>query len=165
MFRLRSVAAVMLMLIAGTACATDSRRAVDLAAEEQAIREVDRQLLTAAQSGDAADFAALFAPDGQLLFPNKPAAVGRDAIRQDAEENFAVPGFSVSWEPSRYIISEGGDLAASIGTYNLVLTPPQGRIEDRGKYMTLWRKVNGEWLVAADMINTDVPMPAPDAGA
>lgn len=165
MLRLRSVAAMMVVLIAGTACAADSQRGVDVAAEEEAIREVDRQLLEAAQSGDAAAFAALFAPDGQLLFPNRPPAVGRDAIRRDAAENFAVPGFSVSWEASKYIVSEAGDLAASIGTYDLVLTPPQGRIEDHGKYMTLWRKVNGEWLIAADMINSDLPMPSPEPGA
>lgn len=135
---------------------------VDLAAEEQAIREVDRQLLIAAQARDAAAFAALFAPDGQLLFPNQPAAVGRDAIRESIEATLSAPGFSVTWEASKYIISESGDLAASIGTYDLVLTPPQGQVEDHGKYMTLWRKVDGEWLAAADMINTNMPPPVPD---
>lgn len=139
----------------------ESHPVVDLAAEEQAIREVDRQLFNAAQARDAAAFAALFVPDGQLLFPNQPAAVGCDAIRESVEETFSAPGFSVTWETTRYIISESGDLAATMGTYDLVVTPPQGRVEDHGKFMTLWRKVDREWLIAADMINTDTPLPAP----
>lgn len=165
MLTLRSVAAVTLVFVTGAGCAADSRPVVDLAAEEQAIREVDRQLLSAAQARDAAGFAALFAPDGQLLFPNQPAVVGRDAIRESSEQNFSAPGFSVTWEASKYIISESGSLAASIGTYHLVLTPPQGRVEDRGKFMTLWQKVDGEWLVAADMINTSMPLAAPEGDA
>jgi len=144
-------------------CAAEPAPVADPATQEQAIRAVDQQMLTGAQSKDAAAFAAVFAPDGQLLFPNSPAVTGRDAIQAQAARDFATPDFTVSWEASRYIIAESGDLAASIGTYQLSGTSPAGPFQDHGKYMTLWRKVDGQWLAAADMINTDVPLPAPDS--
>jgi ketosteroid isomerase-like protein len=52
-----------------------------------------------------------------------------------------------------------GHLAVSIGSYHLRLSLAEGRIEDRGKYMTVWRKIDGQWRVAADMINTDAQLP------
>lgn len=162
MSRLKAVAACILVVLAAGNCAPDPTPAVDLAAEEAAIRAVDRTFMEAAQAGDAAAFAAVFAPDGQLLFPNEPAVTGREAIRAHAEEMLALPGFSVTWEASRYIIAESGDVAASIGTYDLVMTLPDGPVEDHGKYLTLWQKVDGEWRVAADMTNTSLPLPSPD---
>lgn len=153
----RMLTVTSVLVISG--CAAQTSPAVDLALEEQAITDVDRRLLAAAQAGDAAAFAALFAPDGQLLFPNRPRVTGREAIQAASAEDFAVPGFRVEWQQSDVRIAQSGDLAVSTGSYQLTLTPPSGRIEDRGKYMTVWRKVDGEWRVAADMINTDLPMP------
>lgn len=153
----RMVALTSVVVISG--CAAQTSPAVDLALEEQAISEADQRLLAAAQAGDAAAFAAIFAPDGEMLFPNRPRAIGQEAIQAAAAGDFAVPGFRVTWQQSNVMIAQSGDLAVSTGNYQLTLTPPSGRIDDRGKYMTVWRKVDGEWRVAADMINTDVPMP------
>lgn len=154
----RSIAYVSI-LTASLGCAPQSNPAVDLAAEEAAIEAVDQRLLAAARSRDAETFAAAFAADGELLFPNRPKATGQDAIREMVAADFAIPGFDVSWEQSKLLIAQSGDLAVSTGSYDLTLSPPEGPIEDRGKYMTVWRKVDGEWRIAADMINTDLPMP------
>ena len=151
--------AVTILAVAALACAAGSDPAVDADAEAAAIHEVDQQLLAAAQAGDAAAFAALFAPDGQLLFPNRPKAMGQQSIQEVVAADFAMPGFRVTWQQADVRVAQSGDLAVSIGSYHLTLSPPSGPVEDRGKYMTVWRKVDGEWRVAADMINTDAPLP------
>jgi hypothetical protein len=32
-------------------------------------------------------------------------------------------------------------------------------VRDRGKYVVVWRKVRGDWKVAADIFNSDGPPP------
>lgn len=151
--------ALVSLLVASAGCAAQSNPVVDAAAEAAAIEAVDQQLLAAARSHDAAAFAAVFAPDGLLLFPNRPIVRGQEAIQQAIAPDFAMPGFSVTWEQSDLMLAASGDLAVSNGTYHLTFSLPDGPVEDHGKYMTVWRKVDGEWRVAADMTNTDVPMP------
>ena len=93
-----------------------------------------------------------------MLFPNMDAVVGREAIRAQAANDFGTPGFTVRWEADEYHVARSGDLAVSSGTYQLSFTTPDGPVQDRGKFVTVWRKVDGEWLVGADMINTSMPM-------
>ena len=59
----------------------------------------------------------------------------------------------------------GGDLAFVIGTAQLTLNDPKGNpVTDRGKYMTVWKKQSdGKWKAAADMANSNLPVPAPGA--
>jgi uncharacterized protein (TIGR02246 family) len=156
---LRRRSALTPVLIALCGCAAQTNTAAIRAADEAAILAADQRLLAAAGSHDAEAFAAEFAADGELLFPNRPKARGREAIRETVAADFALPGFNVSWEQSKLMVSQAGDLAVSIGSYHLRLSLAEGPIDDRGKYMTVWRKIDGQWRVAADMINTDAPHP------
>ena len=155
----RRAVSVFLFSAAAAGCAAGSNPAIDLAAEETAIRAIDQQMLAAANARDAAAFSAVFAPDGALLFPNQPAAIGTEAIRAVVQRDFAVPDFAVTWTAEEYRLAASGDLATSRGTYYLSLSTPDGPFEDQGKFLTVWRKVDGAWRVAADMINSDVPLP------
>jgi ketosteroid isomerase-like protein len=76
----------------------------------------------------------------------------------------ASPGFALSWQASKVEASRGGDLAYSVGTYELTMNDPKGKpVTDRGKYMTVWKKQpDGQWKVVTDMYNSDLP--APEAG-
>jgi uncharacterized protein (TIGR02246 family) len=156
---LRRKIALTVIAVIAMGCAEESNPAVDVDAEKAAIQEIDQRLQAAAQAKDAAAFAALFAPDGELLFPNRPRSVGQQSIQETVAGDFTIPGFNVNWEQSDIMIAQSGDLAVSTGSYNFTISPPEGPVEDRGKYMTVWRKVDGEWRVAADMINTDIPLP------
>lgn len=142
----------------GAQAAQDGAR-VDLEAEEQAIREADEAMLEAARNRDAAGFADAFAPDGRLMFPYGPTAEGPEEIQAQSEESFGAPGFEVTWTTESIDIAESGDMAFSTGRYNLGMETPDGTMEDEGKFLTVWEKVDGEWKVAADMIATDQPPP------
>ncbi|HEX2092699.1 MAG TPA: nuclear transport factor 2 family protein [Longimicrobiaceae bacterium] len=135
----------------------------DLAAEEEAVRAADRRWAEAAERRSVEGILSSLAPDAVVMFPNRPTLSDSVAIRKAMQEDFALPGFSVTWTPARIQVARARDLAVTIGTYRLGLNGLQGRVEDRGKYMTLWKKVGGEWKVAADILNSDLPALPPQA--
>lgn len=58
------------------------------------------------------------------------------------------------------IRDDAGDLAAERGTYQASWTGPKGKkIEDRGNYVTVWKKVDGQWKVLSDINTSEVPGP------
>ena len=151
MFRPPSFLVPALMITA--ACAPT----VDRAAEEQAIRDLDREWVAAVAARDTVAIANLYAEDGYFMPPNAPRVDGRGAIRGAWAEMFQMPNVSLTFAPTDIVIAEAGDMAYDIGTYNFGMDGPDGRIEDNGKYVVVWQKVNGEWKIMADIINSDIP--------
>lgn len=102
---------------------------------------------------------AYFAEDGAFMAPNAPAARGTSAIRMAWTQLLAMPDLSVSFGPTTVTVANSGDLAYEDGTWSLAFGTPDGRHEDHGKYIVVWRKRGGEWRVMADIFNSDVPLP------
>jgi uncharacterized protein (TIGR02246 family) len=137
------------------ACATTTR--VDRASEEQRIRELDRQAQQALQSKDAATFANLYAVDAVHIPGNMPIVRGRDAIRNVWAEVLRTPG-TVEFGPSRVEVAESGDLAYVLGSYRSSLDMPGGRLDDRGNYVVIWKKIDGQWKAVADIGASELPV-------
>jgi hypothetical protein len=49
-------------------------------------------------------------------------------------------------------------MAYDIGTCQLSYKPAQNGIENLGKYVVVWIKEAGDWKVAADIFNSDLPI-------
>ena len=67
------------------------------------------------------------------------------------------PGFDLTFVPEQIIVSSSGDMALDRGTYRLTIAPGGKAQVDTGKYVVVWRKIGGEWKVAADIFNSDLP--------
>ena len=130
----------------------------DLAAEEQTIRDLDRRWVEAVGSIDTMSIANVFAADGYFMPPNAPRIDGRDAIRSAWAVSLQGPNVSLTFRPTEIVVAQSADMAYDIGTYNLAMDGPEGRIEDEGKYVVVWKKVNGEWKVVADILNSSKPV-------
>lgn len=148
--RLLTVAGFSLLLLS-------SAQAADLAAEDAAIRALDVEWLAAVNAKDATATAAFYAEDGQIMPSGAPAAVGREAITAVWQSFMGLPDFAMNFEPTRIVIAESGDVAWEIGFYDLSFTGESGPVSDHGKYVVTWTKVNGRWLVGADIFNSDGP--------
>ena len=48
-----------------------------------------------------------------------------------------------------------GDTAFEVGTYQLVVEG--GAEADSGKFIVVWKNVDGQWRLHRDMINTSLP--------
>lgn len=127
------------------------------AADEAAIREAEREALKAAQAKDVEGWVSIWADGASVLPPNTPIATGKEAIRQVWSELMAKPGFAVSWQPTQVEVSRAGDLAYSLGTYELTLNDAEGNpVSERGKYVTVWKKqADGTWKAVVNIFNAD----------
>jgi uncharacterized protein (TIGR02246 family) len=131
-------------------------------ADRTAIRQGDENYVKLANAKDFKGAAALYAEDAILLLPNQAAVQGRAAI-QAALETSPASNFQL-----QILEIEGrGDLAYERGTYSETVTPTGAApIEDRGKYLTIWRKqADGSWKMLRDIWNSDLPLPAPEKPA
>jgi len=131
------------------------------AADERAVREADAAWSKAAAAKDVEAYLSFFAEDALVLPPNAPMLTGKESMRKGLSEEMANPGFALSWQASKAEASRGGDLAYSIGTYQVTMKDAKGKpVTDRGKYMTVWKKQpDGTWKGLVDMANSDLPVP------
>lgn len=154
----RFVSAVFILplaaLMAGTAVAQQS---AGRDADEQRIRELDRQWVEAVQAGDFEKAGSFYAEDGLIMPPNAVQGEGTEAAAQFWKAVTELPNVAMDFGPTEIEVAEAGDMAYEIGTYRLSFDGDQGRVEDRGKYVVVWTKEDGEWKVAADIFNSDVP--------
>ena len=144
-------------LASGCAAAERSADAIDLAAEHQAVMAADRAFdkETAARGVDG--WVDWFAEDG-TMFPSTGKAVGHEAIREAMASTFAVPGNRLTWRPISAEVSASGDLAYTIGRWEMLVTDDSGmeKSAGTGNYVTIWRKqADGSWKVAVDIGNND----------
>ena len=130
--------------------------AKDTSSNENAIRALDAAWSQAAGAKDLDKTVSFYADDASMLPANAPIASGRDAIHTAWSQLMALPGFSLSFAPSKIVIAKAGDMAYEIGTYHLTLNDAQGKpATSVGKYVVNWQKRGGQWKVVADIFNDD----------
>jgi uncharacterized protein (TIGR02246 family) len=111
--------------------------------------------VAAFNAGDIEALVALYAEDAQLLPPNDEMKRGSEAVREDFQAMISA-GLKIRLETVEALAA--GDLGQKVGLYTL--EGPGGTTIDRGKYIELWRKVDGQWRISHDTWNSDLP-PAP----
>ena len=131
--------------------------AVNIGADEQAIRAHVDRWLQLVKAKDAAGIATLYAEDGAVMPPNAPIGKGRAAIQQTWASMMQTPGFALTFTPEQIVVSASGDMALDRGTYSLTITPDGTTQTDTGKYVVVWRKIGREWKAAADIFNSNLP--------
>ncbi len=128
------------------------------AAADREIRAVISAWLTAVARKDTAAIAGFYTPDGRFMVPNAPIAQGRTAVAALWGHLLSLPGVTLSFGPTHIEAAASGDLAFEIGTYALGFDRAgAARVEDRGKYVVAWKRIDGVWQAAADILNSDLP--------
>ena len=127
---------------------------VDKQAEERAIRAVEARWRDVICACDTAAIASFYTEDAIYAPASRPTARGRAAVSAVwANEEFAMPNFSLERTPIRIEVAESGDVATEIGTW-VFRSGPTGKLEEqRGGYMFAWRKEGGQWKASAYMYN------------
>jgi uncharacterized protein (TIGR02246 family) len=126
--------------------------------EANLIRQKIDDWVAAAASRDAEAVARFYTRDGKFLLPNAPIAEGHAAVAAMWNNLFGLPNMRLKFGPTVVEVAASGDFAYDQGTYTLSFDGPAGRIEDRGKYVVVWKKEDDEWLAAADILNSDLPV-------
>lgn len=145
-----------------TACAPR----VDLAAETAALRARSEGVIAAEKSQNVDAAVAFYAADAIVLPAGAPLLSGRDAVRgmyTDVFGSGAVKAFESI--PTQITVAASGDIGYEYGVNRFTLNTPGGEMLDVGKYLAVWKKVDGEWYAAVLSFNSDAPAPTPVAAA
>lgn len=138
-----------------------SKPAVDRAAAEAALKEADLAWAAAAAKRDVDATVAFMTDDGVTLSPNVPAAQGKDAIRKEWQGLLGLKDGTISWAPATVQVAESGEIGYTTGTWKLTWTDEKlGKVEDHGKYLEVWKNVDGKWKCQWDMYSSDQAAPA-----
>ena len=105
---------------------------------------------------DPAGVAAIYAEDGALLPPNSEMASGRAAIEAYWAE-FQASGIGAEITDTE--VYAHSDLGYTVGTF--IATDAGGATIDEGKYVVIWRNVDGKWQMHRDIWNSSRPPPTP----
>ena len=121
------------------------------------INEISAKWVAAFKQRDFAMIEALYASDGLLLPSNSPPIEGPKAIVEVWKSWAELPNVEVVFGTNRIEVSSSGDMAYDYGWYTFAFDTDDGRFEDEGKYIVVWKRVDGAWKVAADILNTNLP--------
>ncbi len=121
--------------------------------------DADRAFAAMAQEeGVPAAFAAYAADDVRMFPEERESYTGRDTLI----ERFAnwPDGATLEWTPKTGAAASSGDFGYTWGTFVFTAKGEDGETSSYGKYVSIWRKDDGEWKFIADIGNQG---PSPDA--
>jgi uncharacterized protein (TIGR02246 family) len=121
------------------------------------IDAANRKVHATLATRDPAAIADLYTVDGMVLPPRQESVRGRDAIRRFWEVSLA-DGGDAQMTIATVEVDGRGDIAYEVGTYTF--TKQDGTVLDHGKFIVVWKLVEGEWQVHRDIYNSSVPPPA-----
>jgi len=104
-------------------------------------------------ANDAAGVAALYTEDAQLLPPDMEIVSGRAAIQEFAAKTNPPggPAFEIATVETLVF----GNYAHRQGSFRI--RGPDGGTMETGKFIELWKKVDGKWLIHRDIWSSNEP--------
>ena len=129
-------------------------------ADRAAIEAVTEEAMAINATGDHQAYVNhYYTADVVIMPPNGEVIRGREAAVAFNEE---FPPYE-DLQFNHVQVDGDGDLAYVYGTYTMVMATAEGEdpVEDRGKYIEIWRRqADGSWRIALDIFNSDLPIPA-----
>ena len=124
-------------------------------AEGAALMQVSRDWAKAAEARDVERTLSYWSDDAMTLEPDRPAIVGKAALRNLVQSGFKDPKFTITWEPEQAVISQAGDIGYLIEHNRITFADTTGKVRTVfGKGVTIWKKdSNGTWKCVIDIFN------------
>jgi ketosteroid isomerase-like protein len=128
---------------------------------ENYIKQANVAFGTAMRTNDMDALVNNYTTDAIVMAPNLPAAHGPGAIRATWTGflgQFASNDVTLTSDD----VQQSGDIAVETGHY-MVHVVPKGTttpVTDSGKYIVVWKKVDGRWKIFRDIFNSDLPVAA-----
>ena len=117
-----------------------------------AIRVADSTWLAAAVRHDAPGEAAIFADEGIAYRDQADPIMGPAAYQAySAKYYMDNPQVATNWVTRSITVAASGDLAVQTGTFTEANAGAKGDKTNQSNFVTVWKKVNGQWKVAVDI--------------
>ncbi|HXF14910.1 MAG TPA: SgcJ/EcaC family oxidoreductase [Terriglobales bacterium] len=163
MHHIRVSALVVAVLAVFTACNTASKSSTEVAtaadtraADEAAIRALDAEWVKAIATKDLDKATSYYAETAEMFAPNAPAASGKDAVQKLCASMLRMPGFALTFTPSKIEVARSGDIAYETGAYEMTVNDKKGKPQTvKAKYVVVWGKqADGSWKALVDSPTT-----------
>ena len=120
------------------------------------LMKLEGDFQNAVAKGGGRAFASWFAEDGVTLNNGQPAVLGQQAIAGQA--TWDAQTYQLTWFPEGAQMGPSGDTGFTWGHYEAHGQDAKGQtVSSSGRYITFWKKVNGQWKVALDASANDAP--------
>jgi ketosteroid isomerase-like protein len=122
--------------------------------EKTALLQRDAAWAASVKDGDA--FLAFFAPGASWYPTGMPVVTGAGPLRQAYDQMMATPGTVLTWTATKADVAASGDIGYTAGSYEMSAAAMPA---EKGKYITVWKKIDGQWKVMEDIGNADAGPP------
>jgi ketosteroid isomerase-like protein len=127
----------------------------DAANVEEFIKNEGSKFDEEMKRGDSNALAAHYASDAIVMPPNSDRVKGKDIVGLwGGAIRMGVKGMTLNMAD----ISGGGDVYTETGTFEM--TGVDNKTIDKGNYVTVWKKDNGNWKIYRDIWNSSMAMQA-----
>ncbi len=132
------------------------------ATERDAIAKAEASFEKARAERGLEGWLSFFANDTADFVRGQPFTFTKAEMREHLQKTFD-PADQLTWKPVKIDVAASGDLAYSLGTWQLKGKDPSGNeVAQTGKYITVWKKQkDGSWRVVADTGTVDPPAKKP----
>ena len=120
--------------------------------DEQLIREARARSNAAIRAHDPAAMALLWMDDVHVVRSTGAQVAGRESNQQRMAQQFASrPDTIYDRQPSAIDVYLPWGMASERGDWTARWTEPDGTVDMAGTYMAQWRRINGVWLIQAEL--------------
>jgi ketosteroid isomerase-like protein len=130
-------------------------------ATESALMQADRDFAVATHERGIDGWMSFYATDAIRIRYRDNMVKGYDEIRKFDTPNISDTTTILNWEPTDAYVYRGGSIGSTTGRYSIVSrrTADAGKELGHGRYVTMWRRDPGRWLVIMDTGYPDPPTP------
>jgi len=135
----------------------------NVAKEVAAVQARSKAVTAAEEAQNIPEIMKYWAKDAIVQAADMPQIQGTEAIIKLYHQIFddtarPLKSFtSSSINSPNIMVAQSGDIAFDYGTNKFVWSTANGDMLDMGKYLIVWKKINGEWYVSAISFTSDAP--------
>ena len=121
-------------------------------ATESSLMQADRDFAVATHAQGIDGWMSFYTPDAIRIQYRGNMVKGFDAIRKFDMAYISDTTNVLNWEPTDAHVFSGGNIGSTTGRYWAVSRSGTntGKETGRGRYVTMWRRDGGRWLVIMD---------------
>jgi ketosteroid isomerase-like protein len=147
-----AVAVTLMACVATLSFETNPVLARQQTRDEQLIREARARSNAAIRARDPVAMARLWMDDVHVVRSTGAQVTGRERNQQRMAQQFATrPDTIYVRQPSAIDVYLPWAMASERGDWTARWTEPDGTVDTAGTYMAQWRRIDGEWLIQAEL--------------
>jgi ketosteroid isomerase-like protein len=147
------ITAIFLLFLFSASCTRQTEKP-DFAVLEAEVKDMFTLSIRLFEEKNLEGLVGRFTSNGTLKLPDAPVVKGHEALRNNYSGVIQLEDFSIQLNPYYIEISESGDMAYALADFQVAFTTPVGPFSDQGTTLMVFKRVDGEWKIAAENLSS-----------